>query len=148
MFHQSQFSYNKITSEILSVTSHVLDIMKDTGTIPILKKRILLSPYQYKYRQGEEWAAANTTGDTERGVIRIATTDEYIYLLYNPNIDNLHSKNKKEVNEIWIFDWNGNPIKKLIPDYTILSFCVDRLNKTIYSIVEAPEPTIAEIKLL
>lgn len=146
MFHQSQFSYNKTTNEILSVTSHVLDIMKDTGSVPILKKRILLSPYQYKYQYGDDWASANSIRDTKRGVIRVSTTDKYIYLLYNPNIEN--GKEQKKVNEIWIFDWDGNPIKKIIPDYTILSFCVDKSNKTIYSIVEAPEPRIAKIELL
>lgn len=146
MFHQSQFAYNKENNYILSVTSHVLDILKDTINTPILKKRILLSPYKYKYQYGDDWASAQRDKNTERGVVRVDATNKYIYLLYNPNtMQTKESETKK--NEIWIFNWKGEPIKKIIPDYTIDCFCVDEWDNVIYCIVEAPEPTIAKMNI-
>lgn len=61
-----------------------------------------------------------------------AVTDEYIYLAYS----GVSYAEKEKINNcysIFIYDWSGNPVKKLNFNTPILSLVVSKDNKTIYS---------------
>ena len=147
MFHQSMFGFNKLISRILSVTSHVLDLWDFSQDSLILYKRVLLSPYDYNYNMGEEWASAEPIGETENGVRRVYVSPKYIYLLYDSNTLNMKKREKDKFNsEIWIFDWEGMPIQKLQIDAKLICFCVDEEENAIYGILNSPDPSICRIK--
>lgn len=148
MFHQSMFAYNKSKDLIASSTQHVLDILENAINIPKIKKRILLSSYKYKYATGDGWASANGSSNTEIGVEDIYSTAQFIYLLYNPNkTKDKYSSTKSLNNEIWIFNWDGNPIKKIHTNMNIISFCIDENDQECYCIVNNPNPTISTFDL-
>lgn len=146
MFHQSMFTYNSDRKKLASITAHVLDIIDFSKNQPEEEKRILLSGYDYMYEASNGGAFAAGTENTEIGVTYVCSTSQYIYAIYNPNVENDPDK-KAGNNQIWVFDWNGNPIKKIQPDHQVLSMCVEKNNQTVYCMVYAPEPMIASFKI-
>ncbi len=54
----------------------------------------------------------------------IHSTQNYIYALYNGNAPSVSEKTLDRSNIIHVFDWNGNPVKKLILDHEIFDFDV------------------------
>ena len=139
MFHQSMFGYNGKIGRLVSVTEHVLELWDDVETGLQLHRRVLLSPYFYNYQEDEQWASAVADGKVEKGVERVYCTDNYIYMLYNPNTHQMISdKEDCKNSEIWIFDWECNPILKLYTENIISSFCVDEAELIIYCIFENP----------
>jgi hypothetical protein len=148
MFHQTRFTYNKKKKLLASITNHVLEILDCSQNIPIRQRQVLLSSYKYTYQVGDGWARAHAAKDNEVGVQHVASTNEYIYMLYNPNTAINHARNKEYLmNEIWIFDWDGNPIYKIIPDMHIICMCVDESKQVVFCIINDPDPTIAFFKL-
>lgn len=144
MFHQSMFTCNN--NMLASATAHVLEFVDFSEIQPKIVKRILLSNYDYKYDEGDEWAIAQATDNTQIGVVSLCSTKEYLYLIYNPNTENDPDKTAGN-NQIWIFDWDGNPIKKIQPDLHVRCMYVENNNKTVYCVVNAPDPTIASFIL-
>lgn len=145
MFHQSMFGFHKQQQRLVSVTSHVFELWNYSQDTLSLYHRSLLSPYVYSYDMGDGWASAVTGANIERGVERIYTTENYIYMLYNSNTEDMHRKKKDKHNsEIWIFDWEGIPVQKLELDARIICFCVDELASKIYCILNAPDPSLGE----
>jgi len=61
---------------------------------------------------------------------KIKTTDRYIYALYvgktNAEIDYENVGLTDFSNEIHVWDWDGNPVSRLLLDKSIFSFCVTR----------------------
>ncbi len=145
MFHQTMFDSNSKGNKLACATTHVLDIMEYTKDSVNLSHRLFLSPYEYGFRQNEYSAQAIESTKNEIGVKRMYTTDNFIYLLYKPFTEKQFYELKSKSCEIWIFDWEGNAIKKLIINGDIITFCVDRDNNTIYCITDAPDPTIGKI---
>ncbi|MCS2280372.1 BF3164 family lipoprotein [Bacteroides thetaiotaomicron] len=70
---------------LAAVTSHVFELWDSNSDSLLLQKRVLLSSYGYQYNVGNESASAVANDDVETGVKRIYTTDNYIYMLYDPN---------------------------------------------------------------
>ncbi len=154
-FKNSRFVILNNQGKITSTFGDYPDYNSEEVNIPnfpsITPKRVfrtLLSPYKYKYSEGDEWATAAAIKNTEKGVRRIYSTNKYIYLLYDPNIESQEREGYNIMeNEIWIFDWTGKAVLKVFPDLNITSFCVDELDNVIYCIVNNPEPTISKINI-
>jgi hypothetical protein len=70
------------------------------------------------------------TEKTKFSFVNGYTTDDYIYTLYSGKLAN--SLNSDYSNYILVYDWNGNPIKKIVLDKNALSFCISNDNKEIY----------------
>lgn len=49
--------------------------------------------------------------------------------------------------EIWVFDWNGSPIKKIKVNQKLICFCVDEEKHKIYCIANTPEPSIGILSI-
>jgi hypothetical protein len=76
---------------------------------------IRLDSYQYQYTV-KDFIAAEKLPGTSRGAIAVTSTNSFIYILFYPAKD----REPDAVNEIWVFDWNGNPVKKLLADQNII----------------------------
>lgn len=147
MSHQTQFSFNPSRRLLACVTAHVLDII-DLADLNILKnkKRILVSPYEYTYSYGKDWATAEAINYTETGVVDVSSNSKYIYLLYSFTQLSLRNE-KKKIKEILIFDWTGIPVQRIIPDKEVIRICADEENNTIYCIVNKSNPEMGYIKI-
>ena len=148
MFHQSMFGFYKKKEMLTTVTSHVLELWNYSNDSLLLQKRILLSPYGYQYNLGDESASAVANDDVETGAKRIYTTENYIYVLYDPNTTKMYYDKEAHLNnEIWIFDWEGKPIEKMKINNKLICFCVDEVKGKIYCIMNAPDPSIGVISI-
>lgn len=147
MFHQTMFGFREKDSCLVCVTNHVLDFWNYNNKELLLKKRILLSPYTYQYKEEDYWASAIPDNIVEKGTERVYCTDDFIYLLYNPNIHkNINEKEDILNSEIWVFDWNGNPITKICTNKKIICFCVDPSESMIYCIFKDADYEIGKLK--
>ncbi len=148
MFHQNRFIVNKAKQLFASVSSNVVEIY-DYSTKDIkMKCRVLLSPYEYTYSTGN-LLSANRKDNIERGAIDVNCTEDHIYVVYNPNTKELDkdSTRKRLNNEIWVFDWEGKPIKLLRPNLNVTNICIDSQDKKAFCIVESPNPLLAMMDL-
>ncbi|GHT07767.1 hypothetical protein FACS189432_00300 [Bacteroidia bacterium] len=110
IFHTVQFSCSNYRKKIVSTGPYVLDIIDFSQEITDSSiQRIPLAKYDYTYTTGTHNSTEIKSGFVY-GSYDLASDDSYIYLLFNPNTD----KNEGLKAEIWVFDWDGNPVKKLL----------------------------------
>ena len=58
----------------------------------------------------------------------------------------MHEEGKETRNsEIWVFDWEGEPIRKILVDTQIECFCVDEADTTFYCVLAAPDYCIGKV---
>jgi hypothetical protein len=62
---------------------------------------------------------------------RVQADDNYIYALYFGETI-ASSSEKKDPDLVYIFDWNGNPVKKLKLEYLVREMAIDTKNNTLY----------------
>ena len=139
--HQPEFTYNSQRAKIAGVSNYILDIINFSENQPNVEKQILLSSYTYSFVDNRLRKADYLS----TGALYTCSTHEYIFIVYDPNIEDDRNRSKKErANpQIWIFDWNGNPVKKILPDLWVDCIYVENDNQTVYCITDFPEPTLA-----
>jgi hypothetical protein len=142
--HQTSMTYNRRDNLLASISPHVLEIIDCNGDRPVVKKTILLSMYGYSPDISETGTSVNSEVGTESGAVRISSTDEYIYLVYDPNLIGGEPSLKLE---IWVFDWEGNPVKKIQTDRDTPCIYVADDNRTVYCTVKALDPVLATFSL-
>lgn len=149
MFHQSQFGYNALCNRLACVTGNVFELWDCAADSLTLHARILLSPYHYRYVEGPDGVFAETDRlDSELGARDVCVSDSCIYILYNPNTHRMHEEEAETLNsEIWVFDWQGTPLRKILTDTRIDCFCVDESRSTFYCVMHSPDLCIGSIKL-
>lgn len=149
MFHQSQFGYNTELKRLACVTSNVLELWNDTPEALTLHKRLLLAPYHYQFDSSPDGVYAESDNpDAEMGARGIAVSNNYVYVLYNPNSHRMHEEHKETQNsEIWVFDWEGNPVRKILVDTQIECFCIDETETTFYCVMIAPDYCIGVVPM-
>lgn len=139
MFHSSQFHKNDLLKKIAVVTFHTISIFDNNPEKIVEAKNILLAPYKYTFTQGTILSATRSP-ETVIGAVSSFSNNDFIYLLFNPNI----IANPEKLNsEIWIYDWNGNPVKKVMANLTLTTICV--IDNEIYGITNKPDPTLVKV---
>lgn len=133
MFHQTFFLKAMGEKRIAAISPHVLEIYSyDENYNFVIAKQILFSKYKYTHTTGNI-LKATPSQDTARGGMCFYGTDKYIYVVYNPENERAYYSNpNKHNNEIWVFDWEGNPIKALLPDKDVYTIAVDNDDSNIY----------------
>jgi hypothetical protein len=63
---------------------------------------------------------------------RIQADDNYIYALYFGEVTDSRSSEKNYAHIIHVFDWNGNPVKKLDLGHPIREMAIDANNNALY----------------
>jgi hypothetical protein len=114
MFHQVRFETNMNINKVVCISSHILEIVDFSKSVVVVES-IKLGSYDYKFTTGDV-ISSNKTSDTSRGAIAVTSTDNFIYLIFNDSKLN----DSKLKNDIWVFDWNGEPVKKLNVDKNII----------------------------
>lgn len=149
MFHQSQFGYHTDRKRLASVTSNVLELWNYTSDTLMLHKRQLLAPYHYLFESTPDGIYAESDNpDAELGARGIAVSDKYVYVLYNSNTHRMHEEHKETQNsEIWVFDWEGEPVRKILIDTQVQCFCVDESDSAFYCVMAAPDHCIGVVPI-
>jgi TolB-like 6-blade propeller-like len=89
-------------------------------------------PVEYIAREaidGHKYMAK--TRKTRKAFVDGATTEKFIYLLYSGC--RYYDKNWSYGQEIYVFDWNGTPVKRYLLDRYVLTIGVASDDSTIYS---------------
>jgi len=127
MFHQVKFVNSYRINKLVAKSSYVVDIID--YSVDITKnsiKRILLAPYDYEYDTGVgrgTWTWAQERRGMIIGATSVACDARYIYLLFDHGL--VREENKSVKKEIWVFDWEGRPIKKLRLDMDMRKITAD-----------------------
>lgn len=150
MFHQSQFGYNTARQRLACATSNVLELWDYTPETLTLHKRLLLAPYHYQFQSSPDGVyASNDNPDAELGARGIAVSNNYVYVLYSPNTYRMHEEKKETQNsEIWVFDWEGNPIRKILLDTKVECLCVDDTDSVLYCVMATPDYCIGRVSVV
>ncbi|WP_300698054.1 hypothetical protein [uncultured Bacteroides sp.] len=48
---------------------------------------------------------------------------------------------------MWVFDWEGRPVRKILADVRIESFCIDETDSTFYCVMATPDYSIGMIQV-
>lgn len=60
----------------------------------------------------------------------------------------MHDEHKETQNsEIWVFNWEGDPVRKILIDTQIECFCVDEVNASFYCVMAAPDHCIGIVPI-
>jgi hypothetical protein len=140
MFHQVKFLPNYNLNKVVAISNYIMDII-DFSNPELKYKRILLNDYNYNFKSGNI-LQTEKSNSIPKGIVSATVSDKFIYTLFNPNIDLNGNKN----NEIWIFDWTGKTIKKVIPNININLITIGT-DGSIYAITAAAEPSIVNIRI-
>jgi hypothetical protein len=139
MFHQTNFLKHPNIPYLLTYSSHIIEIYDIVNSNdPVLIKNILMGKYNYDYTVGNI-LTANKRADTERGIVYVAYSHKYIYVVYDPN-KNMNEEDKGS--QICVYDWNGNPIELLQFDKNISCLVIDEDEKKGYVIAANPNDSL------
>ncbi len=72
-------------------------------------------------------------------------TSTEIWVLYNGSSSD--ETGIKIPNRIFVFDFNGKPLRSYNLEYPINSFCIDEENKVLYGLSEIPDPCLVKFDL-
>lgn len=71
-----------------------------------------------------------------------------IYLLYSGKFFDLKdTKDSYLLNQIFVFDWDGNPLKRYILDTPVFWFTIDARQKRIYGLTDSPDYRVIEFQI-
>jgi hypothetical protein len=144
MFHQTDFLKHPEKQHFLTYSSHIIeiydDILNSNYTVPV--KTILMGKYSYKYMVGEI-LSTDKGNDIERGIVYVASSHKYIYVVYDPN----KNVNDDKGSQICIYDWNGNPVELLQFNKNISCLVIDEEKKRGYVIAKDPDDSLMYFNL-
>ncbi|GHT15088.1 hypothetical protein FACS189426_22340 [Bacteroidia bacterium] len=120
---KSKFVYISTRCDLLKIIA----IEKDS-----LKEIITLNTYFPKFKKEPSGIAISR--ENALGFTSIATTDKYIYALFSGRDMVQYPENFYFSDYIYVIDWNGNLIKKIILDKDAWKMCIDEESKKLYTI--------------
>lgn len=91
----------------------------------------ILGPEKYDVKYIPLPHGMSRTDETKFAFVNGTVTNEYIYLAYSGRTR--ESSNSYDGNCIYIYDWNGNPIRKLILNKFIQGMAVSKDNEILYA---------------
>jgi hypothetical protein len=130
-----------------SLYSTILGIY-DINQASIAQNFLLLYDYpQYTIQNEEKGMSSPITKDGISAFRDVYVTDKYIYSLYSGKKISALKEKAFEAQDIYVFDWDGNPIVHYNLDVAINTIAVIPDNKKIYAISNLPEPTLIEFEI-
>ena len=93
------------------------------------------------------------TSETRIGVLSVASTQDRIFALYSGRqiksiLRNLIDQERLELaNNILVFDWSGNPIKRIVLNHDLRDIYYDKYEDKLYGIELNGEYSLCQIPL-
>ncbi len=137
MFHQCEFVKHPSQPLFAACSRYVLDIYKydEKGkTVPQELIRKQLGTYAYDFVAGDV-ISTKVREDSSPIVRHVACDENYLYMVKRP-------ESGSSFHYIYVYDWQGNPIKVFKTDKSISNITVDDSANKIYAIIEDPEDTL------
>lgn len=93
------------------------------------------------------------TGDTRIGILSVTSNQDYIFALYSGKLiksvlRSMSDEDKLELaNNILVFDWSGNPIKRIVVNHDLRDIDYDKYEGKLYGIELDGEYSLCQIPL-
>ena len=85
---------------------------------------------------GGQLFSVRPTKESIHGFIEVCSAPKYLYALYSAGkIYEVQRKSKT----IFVFDWDGNPIKELLLDMDVFHIAVNEKDKRLFAVVKNEE---------
>ena len=112
---KKRFAYLAYECDLLSIQK----VVNDT----CLESVVHLNTYTpvFENQSTNEVSSVNVSTDSPKGFLRGVATENYVYALYSGQI----GKNKAIANEVYVFEWEGRAVKKVILDRWGICISVD-----------------------
>lgn len=82
---------------------------------------------------GGQLFSARPTKESIHGFIEVCATPKYLYALYSDGkIYEVQRKSKT----VFVFDWDGNPIKELLLDTDVFHIAVNEKEQNLFAVVK------------
>lgn len=140
-----KFVYASFNSNLLSIFT----LNNNKATIDTVLYSYLP---RYEDNSQDDSYSIKPIDDVPLGFSYISVTNDYIYALYLGKTQKSHPESFFQSNQIYVLDWEGNCVSKIILDKEIWSFCVDKNNQLIYAIeinyqTENPDAKIYQYRI-
>ncbi|KAF5045841.1 TolB-like 6-blade propeller-like protein [anaerobic digester metagenome] len=120
--------HTKLVSATLA--GAIIEIFSLNGDRISLNKEIRLLPPTLLRRKDNTYTTSN---ESYMGFWNIKTTDDYIYMIFSGKKFKDHKKNNTG-NYIYVYDWEGNPVKSFQINGGVYRFALDEDEQRIYLI--------------
>ena len=134
MAYQSSFSFHP-TEPLVAVaifTAANLDILRVENDNIQEISQVHSYPPKFENQSSETQISVMFDAENRMGYWDIDVTEEYIYTLYSGR--ERTDPNQSTGNKVFVFDWEGNPIKQLNLDVEVSRIAVDQNNETLYAV--------------
>ena len=121
------------------------DILEIENNNITLKFRMEGEAPDFKGSDSPSGMSAVMTDENIYGFISSSTTDDFIYLLYSGKTR--VQGNENYADEIWVYDWDGNPIKKFLLDQEVNQIAVSPNDEFLISYHDDGKPNLTRYKL-
>lgn len=135
-----RFVYAVNSAEI--VYFYKIDSLK---VIPVCKYEFTYP--DYKPVQGGNTRSAPVSSTNIKTFIDVTATDDCVYMLYSGKNFKEDGMRVFESNVLYVFDWNGKPLKKYLLDAPVTRLCVNKEGDAIYAFANIPETTLVKFEL-
>ncbi len=102
---------------------------------------------EYKPVQQENARSAAISSRNVKTFIDVTATDNYVYILYSGKNFKESGMRAFEGNVLYVFDWEGKPLKKYLLDVSVTRLCVNKEGNTIYAFANIPETTLIKFEI-
>ena len=149
MAYQGTWKINPTNDKFVYATNSA-DILYfyriDSTDITSIKKYELNYPtYQVKEKGYARSAPLST--ENKKTFLSVSVSDKFVYLLYSGKCFKDAGLKALEGNIIYVFDWNGEPVKKYLLNIPITQLCLDYHSNELYGFANLPNPTLVKFKL-
>lgn len=128
-----------------STDSFSIDILELTSEKEVkLIKRIQHWAPEFSGTSGEMISADMVPGN-RFGSIGAAVSNEFIYILFSgkSNLD----ETAFQSDQVFVYDWEGNPIEVLTLDHTVSSIAVDEADRMLIGFLDERDPVLLKYEL-
>lgn len=119
----------------------------DEGNFIEVKKYIWGFP-SYKPEITDNSTSVVTSKDDKRGFVDAYATDKYVYLAYSGKSYRDFDLKAYSADILYVFDWEGNPVRKYYLNTDITCLCVSDNDDMMYAFSKIPEPTLIVFNLV
>ncbi|MBA5651755.1 BF3164 family lipoprotein [Bacteroides fragilis] len=104
---------------------------QENGSLSLVKDYFVQQPI-FRDCSSQDMTAMSLSRENQSGFNDLSVTDELIFALYSGRRAN--EERSYFANQVWVFDWDGNPVKKMILPQDAWSIYVDQETNKLYTI--------------
>jgi hypothetical protein len=149
MAFEYEMALNPVSKEIV-ICYKLTDLIEIYDTSFQLKKRIqgpdIFFPITNEVNNNGDISAGSINGKTKEAYGRPVATESEIWVLYSGNIMG-EKTNGYLKDKLFVFDWEGNPLRYYQLDIPVFRFDIDYDRHTIYAITDIPDFHIVNFKI-